>query len=220
MFRSDNNTVYSLLEEATRGTIYAPTIKPYGRTKNGRAAWFTIVSSHAGDHKWEQIVKDRMSFLMNTKWNGRSYSLEKFTGLHRSSFIALQEAKQHVNFQLPTEHSRVGFLLENISNSDPDLRAALANIRADVNNMRDDFELSVQFLLPVCPYSKNRKNNRTQAQISDVTLSAKQQSNTGVDFRWHTKSEYKKLNADQKKELWLWQKTKTGRKLMKESRQS
>ena len=120
--------VYSLLDEATRGTIYAPTIKPFSRTKHGRNAWNAIVTSHAGDDKWEQVKKDKMKFLMNAKWNGRTFSLDKFTGLHRSAYVLLEEAALHVNFQLPTEHSRVGFLLDNITNNDPDLCAALASI--------------------------------------------------------------------------------------------
>ena len=57
LFRIDNNTTYSLLDEATQGMVYASTIKPYSRTKNGHAAWQTIVGSHAGNDKWEQIGK-------------------------------------------------------------------------------------------------------------------------------------------------------------------
>ena len=38
LYKSDNNLVYSLLDEATRNTIYASTIKLYSRTKNGRDA--------------------------------------------------------------------------------------------------------------------------------------------------------------------------------------
>ena len=72
LFRADNNMVYSLLDEATRGTIYATNIKPYARTKNGRAAYLAIIGSHAGDDKWEAIEKNQMKFLMNTKWNGKS----------------------------------------------------------------------------------------------------------------------------------------------------
>ena len=44
---------------------------------------------------------------MQTKWNGRVYSVEKFVGIHRNSFVQIQEAADHVNFQLSTEHSRV-----------------------------------------------------------------------------------------------------------------
>jgi hypothetical protein len=87
LFKSDNATVYSMLEEATRGTIYASTVKPHSRRKDGRAAWLSMLASHAGDDKWEQLANERSTFLMNTKWNGRNYSLEKFTGMHRSSFV-------------------------------------------------------------------------------------------------------------------------------------
>ena len=211
LFRSDNALVYSLLDEATRNTIYAPTIKPFARTKNGRDAWLAIVSSHAGDDKWDQIRKDKYNFLMNTKWNGRAYSLEKFTGLHRSSFVMLEEASLHVPFQLPTEHSRVGYLLDNITSQDPDLRAALASIRANTNNMRNDFELAVAFILPVCPYIKYKSNNRQrpQAQISEVVLQGRE---LGVELRWHKPEEYSKLNKRQRQILWKWQQTKEGQK--------
>ena len=35
LFREDNAKVYFKLEEATRSTMYAASIKPYQRTKNG-----------------------------------------------------------------------------------------------------------------------------------------------------------------------------------------
>ena len=76
---------------------------------------------------------------MKTKWNGRTYSMENFTGIHRSSFVTLQEVYDNVNFEIPTEHSRVGLLIDNISNNDPDLRAATNSVRIINNGMRDDF---------------------------------------------------------------------------------
>ena len=219
LYRTDNNMVYSLLDEATRGTTYAPTIKPYARTKNGRAAWLAIVGSHAGDDKWESIQKAQMKFLINNKWNGRQFGLDKFTNLHRTAFVQLQEAAIHVNFQLPNEHSRVGYLLDNITNSDADLRAALASIRADVNGMRDNFKAAVTFMLPVCPYTKHSKNrNSGNAMISDATLLGQSDSKTGVDLRWHTNAEYQKLTKEQRQELYQWQHTKQGKAAMKSSR--
>jgi hypothetical protein len=38
----DNSTVYYKLEEATRATSYAASIKPFQRTKNGRGAWLAL----------------------------------------------------------------------------------------------------------------------------------------------------------------------------------
>ena len=157
--------------------------------------------------------------MINTKWNGRQYALDKFTNLHRSAYVALEEAALHVQFQLPNEHSRVGYLLENIVNVDPDLRAALASIRADCNGMRGNFEKVVAFMLPVCPYAKHaRKNNPNTAVIFDATLLGKGNSKTGVDFRWHTKEEYRMLNKAQRDEFFKWQKTKQEKAAMKADR--
>lgn len=214
LFRTDNATVYSALDEATRGTIYAPTIKPFARLRNGRGAWLAIIASNAGNDKWEQVKKDKLNFLMNVKWIGRTYSLDKFTGLHRNAYVLLEEAAQHVNFQLPTEYSRVGFLCDNITHNDPDLRAALASIRVNTNNMRNNFEDAVAFLLPVCPYAKHKQSQRgRRAEISDTQLKSKSQSRTGVDFRWHTTEEYRKLSKAQRQELYQWQQTKEGKDL-------
>ena len=139
LYKADTTSVYSMMEEATRGTIYASTVKPYSRKKDGSSAWKSMISSHAGTAKWEQLQKDRSKFMMNTKWNGRNFSLEKFTGIHRSSYISLQEAAAHINFQLPTEHTRVGYLIDNIINADPDLRAAIASVRINTNGMRSNW---------------------------------------------------------------------------------
>ena len=42
LFREDNSNVYYKLEEATRATSYAASIKPFQRTKNGRDAWLAL----------------------------------------------------------------------------------------------------------------------------------------------------------------------------------
>jgi hypothetical protein len=210
LFKHDNAMVFALLDQATRGTIYSTTIKPYARKKDGRSAYLTLIASHAGKDKWEQTQKERLNFLMTTKWNGKSYSLEVFTGYHRSAFIQLQEASAHVDFQLPTEQSRVGFLLDNIMNPDPDLCAVIAQIRIEQNGMRDNFDLAVESLLPVDPYAKHhRKSAKKGPQIN--ALKGQQDSKTGVDLCWHTKDEYKSLTKAQRIELSNWQKSKAGK---------
>ena len=156
--------------------------------------------------------KEKLAFLMNQTWNGKSHSLEKYCGLHRNNYIFLQEAVNHVTFQLPTDHSRVGYLLDNITNQDPDLRAALASIRANNNNMRDDFEAAVAFLLPVCPYAKHRSDGKKKTvQISDARLKNQSDSMTGVDFRWYKPAEFVALKPAQKRELIKWQNSKIGK---------
>jgi len=214
LFKTDNSSVYSMLEIASRATIYATTIKPFSRSKDGRGAWKAMLSSHVGDDKWEQMQREKLKFLMNSQWNGKSYSLEKFLGQHRSAYVQLEEAAMHVNIQLPTPHTRVGYLLDNINNNDPDLRAALSSIRINTDNMRDNFEKCVAFLLPVCPYAKHKSaapKNPRLPNVSSTVLRNSGSSKTGVDFRWHTHKEYAKLSKEQKNELREWQNSNEGK---------
>ena len=173
----------------------------------------SMLSSHVGSDKWEQLMKDKTLFISMTKWNGRIYSLERFTSTHRSSFVQLEEASQHVDFQLLSEHSRVGYLIDNIDHPDPDLRAAIAAIRMNNNGMRSNFELAVSCLLPVDPYIKSKKY--LNAKVSDANaLQNKTNSKTGVDLRWHKPEEYRQLSKDQRNEIYEWQqsnKDKTGK---------
>ena len=145
-----------------------------------------MVSSHAGQDKWEQLQKEKLNFMMQNKWNGRVYSLEKFVGIHQNYFFLIQEAADHANFQLPTEHSIVGFLIDNMSNIDPDLLAAITSVHNNTKNMHDDFEGAAFFLLPVCPYAKHQNergcdtSNILGANIYDATLRGNSSSKTVV----------------------------------------
>ena len=50
------------------------------------------------------------------------------------------EDSQNVVFQVPTEHTRVGYLLENIEFSDTALQAAIAKVRTDTGGAQQYFE--------------------------------------------------------------------------------
>eukprot|EP00957_Ditylum_brightwellii_P095929 7309117-Ditylum_brightwellii.AAC.1 len=65
----------------------------------------------------------------------------------------MEAASQHVNFQLPNEHSRIRYLLASIENNDARLQAAMASINSNqgIDKMRLDFEKAVAHLLPYCP---------------------------------------------------------------------
>jgi hypothetical protein len=109
LFREDNSTVYYLLEEATRGTAYAASMKPYQRTKNGRDAYLSIRTQYAGKDKWEAEIKRQDDLLHNRQWKGQSnFPLEKFVSQHRNAYVSMQQCSEHIAFQLPNEHTRVG----------------------------------------------------------------------------------------------------------------
>ena len=220
-FRDDNKMVYELLESATRSTIYAASIAPSQRAKDGRAAFLALLAQHAGVDKWEAELKQQETFMKTQVWKGNSnQSMEKFIEQHRAAYISLQRCAEHVVYQLPNEHTRVRYLLDGIQCGDPDVKAALSSIRLDTtgpNAMRNNFELAVAFLLPVDPVAKKRKANKGNvrgATISSVGSSASglkpNKGKTGVELRYYKKSEYHRLTDEQKFELREWRANQNG----------
>jgi hypothetical protein len=134
LFRDDNSAVYYLLEEATRGTTYAPTIKPFQCAKNGRGAWNSLITQYAGDDKWQAELTKQDELLHNRQWKGQSnFSLEQFIAQHHNAYATMRQSAEHVTFQLPNERTRVTYLLDAIQNSDPGLQAAMAQVRTDTD---------------------------------------------------------------------------------------
>jgi hypothetical protein len=220
LFREDNSELYYLLEEATRGTPYAPSIKPFQRAKDGRGAWFALINQYAGKDKWEAEIKRHEKFMHTTFWKGQSnFSLERFITQHRNAFVSLQAAAEHVTYQLPNEHSRVGYVLDAIMCNDAPLQAAMASIKTDQTpgGLRNDFEATATHLLPYDPVQNKREHHaggkRAAADISDMTGeetnvssfgTKKGTGSTGVSLRYHTREEYVKLSDAQQDELREW----------------
>jgi hypothetical protein len=136
LFNEDNSKVYFFLEEATRGTQYAASIKPYQRSKDGRGASFSIRNQYAGRDKWEAELKKQDELIYNRVWKGQSnYSLEKCIAHHRNAFFSMEQCAQHVSFQLPNDHTRVGFLLDGIQSSDAGLHKSRQMMLQMVNEV-------------------------------------------------------------------------------------
>jgi hypothetical protein len=215
------------LEEATRATSYAASIKPFQRTKNGRVAWLALLNQYAGKDKWEAKIKRHEQLLHTRLWKGQSnFTLDRCIAQHRNAFVSMQAAAEHITYQLPNEHSRVGYLLDAIQSSDAGLQAAMASIKTDQDpdGLRNNFEAAATHLLPYDPVQRKRSDHaggkRGAADISAVTheeadISAfgakKGISKTGVHLRYHPSSEYQKLTSEQKDELREWREKKMGK---------
>ena len=123
----------------------------------------------------------------------------------------MQASAEHVQYQLPNKHSRVGFLLEVIQCSDAGLQAAMASIKTEngPEGMRNNFEATAAHLLPYDPVAKKRSNGqkRGAAQISSVmdptpnTTKKPSIGKFGVDLRYYKTGEYRNLTNEQKEEL-------------------
>ena len=220
LFREDNSDVYYKLEEATRGTPYAATIKPFQRAKQGREAWLANTGQYAGKDKYAEI-KQQEQLLHTRVWKGQSnFSLEKFIAQHRNAFFSMQACAEHIQYQLPNGHSQVGFLLDAIQTSDAGLQAAMASIRTNdgPDGMRNDFEQSAAHLLPYDPVAKKHaagSSKRGSAEVSAVLFETTDVAafgtkpgigKSGVHFRYYDKSDYSKLTKEQKTELREWRK--------------
>jgi len=221
-YRVDNDKVYGKMEEATRGTTYAASIKPFGRRRDGRAAYLAIISQYAGIDKWTIEINKFDSILHNERWKGTgNYSLDKFCALHRNANEQLREASNHVPYQLPEEYTRVGYLLNAIECADPSLQAAIAHVEADnhQDGLRFNFESAVAYITPKDPVARrlnNRKRDNTnisdtkanEVNVGDIRSGI---GKTGVHLRFHEPAEYSKLNKAQRTELFEWRQTPEGK---------
>ena len=222
LYRDENSTVYHYLEEATRSTSYAASIKPFQRRKDGRGAWLAILAQYAGRDKWEAEIKKQEQLLHTRIWKGQTnFSLEHFISQHRNAYVSMQACAEHVQYQLPNEYSRVGFLLDAIQCSDAGLQAAMASVRTDhtANGMRNNFETAAAHLQTYDPVANKRAANssgkRSNALVSTAegdgkevevsgTIGKPSIGKTGVHLRFHKPSEYKYLTKEQKQELRQW----------------
>jgi hypothetical protein len=119
LYREDNSAVYYKIEEATRATSYATSIKPYQCTKNGRGAWLALSNQYAGRDKWEAEINWHEQLLHTRIWKGQSnFTLERLIAQHRNAYVSMKAASDHVTYQIPKEHSIVGYILTAIHCSD------------------------------------------------------------------------------------------------------
>ena len=177
--------------------------------------------SYAGKDKWEAEIKKQEQLLHTRIWKGQSnFSLEHFISQHRNAFVSMSACAEHVQFQLPNEHSRVGFLIDAIQCADAGLQAAMASIKTDnsPNGLRNNFERAVSHLLPYDPVAKKQATGikRGSALISlmeahegpNVTIAANDSKPSigkmGVHLHYHKHHEYMKLTHDQRCELSEW----------------
>jgi hypothetical protein len=216
IYKSDNAAVYMKVEEATHGTSCESTIKAFSRRKDGRGAYLALVANHAGDVKYRAIAKKRQNLLQNIKWTGMSYPLETHVSNHRQAYDDIRECATHITVPVPSVSQRVEYLIDSIASKDTTLQAAIGIIRANTNNMRNDFESASTSIIEVDPYRRSTRNNTSrQANISSIEFNAGR-GTTGVDLRFHARDKFLALPQEQKDELTEWLGTNEGKKSKKD----
>ena len=119
------------------------------------------------------------------------------------AYVNLQTAAVKVTYQLPTEYTRVGYLLKPLEKtSDPRLQVAIACVKNDAEmeeGKHYKFEAAATFLLPNWPVIRQRDTKKhVSGEISQVNVEEMPQAEvsafgnkpsigkTGVHLRYHT----------------------------------
>ena len=157
LYRDDNSLVYYKLEEATCSIPYAAPIKPLQRPKYIRAACMALKSQYSGQENWKEELKTQDDMIHTLVWKGqRNFSLEKFIQQHRNAFVSMQSCPEYVQYQLPTEHTRVGYLISVIQCNGAGLQSAMASVQINTipSGKRNRFEETATHILPYDPTAK------------------------------------------------------------------
>ena len=214
LFRGDNQLVYRHLEEATRTSIAAATVKQYSVSRDGRAAWKAVMSAHCNKADWEHEATKISIKLQSFKWKGNGpKSLTAHCNEHREMNEALKQCAEHFIYQLPNERTTVTQLLASIQTSNSDVAAALSTIKQDDQpngqGMRNNFDAAVAFIIPTDPHKGLAKKKAASGLISEVKVKEGKGA-TGVELRYHKTPEYWKLTEAQQNELKAWRVTPAG----------
>ena len=200
----ENSELLNILEEGFKGSRVYPTLKAFRKRKDGRAAWLAIKSQYMNEEKWRGELKRVEGVVTKRTWKGDgSETLEEFFALHRNCNTTMDNGNEIVEgYVSPEERRKAERALDAIKSKDPTLLAAIANVRQDGNpsGMMNNFEKAVAYLIPACPVAPNRKANKAMSHIAGVEMKTGK-GKTGVEFRFHTDKEYKRLTEDQKLEL-------------------
>ena len=227
LFRTDNEKVFYLLEEALRNTQYSATLSTFRRRRDGRGAWLALLKQHMGRDKWESEFKEQMEYLMTTKWTGKSgYALETFINKHRLSFTRIQRCSEHVTITIPSAQQRCTYVLDAIHNSDPQLQAAIARCRTDTTagGLMEDFESLAAVIIPADPVSNGRQSRKKLSAdigaVSGSDLGITRGPKTGVDIRYYNSKAWAELSKEEREECLECRKANEQRGLMKDGKQS
>ena len=84
-----------------------------------------LMNQYAGDNKWEAEIKKQDDLLHTCIWKGQLVSpIEGFIAQHRNTYFPMQQCAELVEYQLPNQHTCMGYLLEGTQFPDPGLQVA------------------------------------------------------------------------------------------------
>ena len=105
----------------------------------------------------------------------------------------MMRTSQFVDYKLPNGHTRVGCLKKSITNRDSSIVSAIIHIQGN-QHQRNDFEAATDFLLLTAPKPKDQVPGHRISALNTNKPKRKGLGESGVELRYHSKYEYKKLS--------------------------
>jgi hypothetical protein len=200
----DNATVFAIIQEMVRDVSMASSLKGHQRSRNGRAAYLSLVQHNLGSAQWDKVLLKAEEVQNVRVWNGRNgrYTIKRHIDMHRDAYNDMVRANEHVAYEVPNERTRVSRLLRSVQAGHlASIAAAKTTIEATPAK-RDDFEEAADFLILNAPTIKSGNNaQRISGLIHDDD--GPNLDHVKVDDRFYTPKEYKDLSQDQKHKLKL-----------------
>ncbi len=206
-YRTDNATVYRILQDSLAGTQHISSIKPFQGRRDGRGAYQALMLHNLGNSKWEKVVEVAETYVNNRTWDGKNsrFSIKSHIAKHREAHNDFIRASQHINYALPNDTTRVQRLLRSIQCKDGTILSAKTTILADPVK-KNDFEQASDFLLLVAPASigRSREHNISALKRKLDKLEGKhggggKQGSSKV--RYYSKREWWKLSQEERDEI-------------------
>ena len=108
------------------------------------------------------ILKDSENYINGTKWYGNtSVIIKKHINNLRRYYNDMENAADHIAYQLPTGHTKVQRFAYSIEECKyPKIWATIANALDPGRNMFTKFEAAIGFVLPYDPILKKQGTER------------------------------------------------------------
>ena len=161
--------------------------------------------------KFDNVIENAETYVIKREWNGKNsrFTVRSHIKKHREAHNDMELAAEHISYEVPNGHTRVGRLLKSITSMDPKIVSSITHINGN-SVERDNFEEASDFILLNAPNNGNapEKSHRISGAKMKKTKKKNGTGDSGVEFRYYTKDKYRKLTDKQKRELSEWRKTK------------
>ena len=109
-------------------------------------------------------------------------------------------------------------IVNSIITTDPLLIAHIAQINRDPMGIGMNFEATATHLMLADPVERTSVKRKRIRTLNPSILSLAGREESGVDFQWHNRHEFKELTQDQKDELAAWRNTTVGKAAMESAK--